>query len=934
MTDVSQGPGWWLASDGKWYPPHLHPGRHEKTTEPTWWRASDGNWYPPELHPAARNGGAARALAPASGATGAAPAPGSGPPVVSQPPNGAAATAHAPAGSHPNGMGPPAAAPANARFGPVGAEQVAPAPVPTPADLATPVTDQRLDQRARSPRDSWVFPASLKEAAGRGAGPLRLAFTVFAVLVVAYVVSVIARGGNADSTAIDGWGAAGLEVAGSILCLLRVAVRRPGRAVALTLGVAVLCWSAGDAIVTIYQSSVPPVTADVLYLAFYPLAYWAVVLLMRQEVAKIGTPTWLDGAVAGLGAAAVCAAFAFRGLEHSLGGHTLTTAMNLAYPIGDLLLLALVVGGTAMLANRKRATWILVALACGINAVGDTFNLLHNSVGMSAVGASFNATAWPVAILLFALAVWLQLDRPFQQQNKEVTPGFVLPALAAAAGLVILTVASVHPIERVAIGLAAASLVAAGIRMTMSVGTLRSMTIQRHRQSMTDELTGLGNRRYLLHVFDAYMGESVPIDQAMAVLFVDLDGFKEVNDSFGHAAGDHVLRQIGPRLAGSLRRTDVLVRLGGDEFAVLLPGADSSHAMVVAERLTSGLREPFTLDMLPINISASIGISVAPTDATDLAELLRCADAAMYRAKLSHAAFQIYDHAIDDDGDRLRLTEELRVAVSDGQLVLHFQPQLDLRNGSVTTVEALVRWAHPRLGMVSPLKFLPLAEEAGLMPALTARVLDDALAQCAAWRAQGLHITVSVNVSPTNLLAQGFAELVEGTLARHGLPGEALVLEITETCIVSDYDRSRRVIERLRHCGVVTSIDDFGAGFTSLAHLANLAVAELKLDQTFVADLATEERERDLELVRSTIGLGHALGLRVVAEGIETQETLSLLAALGCDLAQGFLISRPMPAGSLQFGVLHETWRDSAIASVASSVAGPAGAMRPAPASS
>lgn len=882
MSDVSQGPGWWLASDGRWYPPHLHPGHRGKATEPTWWRASDGNWYPPELHPAARNGAKATAAAA---------------PLVPVTSNVAVAAPGA------NGA---STFQTEDRRGPSGGPGMAMTPGAV-GGVATPSNDERLDARRRAPRDSWVFPQGLSDVVGRWFMPLRATFVVLGLLVGAYVVSVIARGGNADSVWLDSWAVDVLELVTSGVCLLRVVVRRPGRMVALTLGCAVLCWGLGDTLVSIQNRPNPSMAADIFYLAFYPLAYWAVVMLMRQQVAKLGTPTWLDGAVAGLGAAAVCAAFAFRGLEHSLGGSSLTTAMNVAYPIGDVLLLALVVGGTAMLADRKRSTWMLVAIACGINAVGDTFNLLHNSVGASAVGQSFNATAWPVAIFLMALAVWLQPERVIQPA-KEVTPGFVLPALSAAAGLVILTVGAVHPIGRVAIALAAGSLVAAGVRMTLSVGTLRTMTLQRHRQSMTDELTGLGNRRYLLHVFDAYMGESIPVEQAMAVLFVDLDGFKEVNDSFGHAAGDHVLRQIGPRLASSLRRTDVLVRLGGDEFAVLLPGADSSHAVVVAQRLAAGLTEPFTLDLLPITISASIGISVAPTDATDLAELLRCADAAMYRAKLSRSAYQFYDRAIDDDADMLRLTEELRVAVAEGQLVLHFQPQLDLRNGSVSTVEALVRWLHPRLGMISPLKFLPLAEEAGLMPALTARVLDDALAQCAAWRAQGLGITVSVNVSPTNILAQGFAELVEGTLARHRLPGDALVLEITETCIVSDYERTRHVIERLRHCGVVTSIDDFGAGFTSLAHLANLAVAELKLDQTFVADLATQERERDLELVRSTIGLGHALGLRVVAEGIETPETLSLLTELGCDLAQGFLISKPVPAGSLQFGALHEAW--------------------------
>lgn len=950
MTEVSQGAGWWLASDGKWYPPHLHPG-YSTSPGTGWWQASDGRWYPPQAHPSARGGisqiHSSQTRGSQSNAPGATIADGAVPTSATF-----AATAGngSPAATAGNGWGPGVAvAPGTqeatsngaqpaAAYGPPSGGAPAPAingAVPglpgvtspqsaaartanteIPASLVPALGDEHGAKRA--PRLRLALPAAMSDAVGRWALLLPPTYVLLAVVVCAYVVSVIARDGQANSRLVDGWGVDAFELLGSGLCLLRVTVQRRGRAVALTLGIAVLMWSCGDTLVTLQQRATPSLLADICYLGFYPMAYWAIVLLMRQEVAKIGAPTWLDGAVAGLGAAAVCAAFAFHG--SMIKPTATTTALNLAYPIGDALLLALVVGGTAILGVRKRATWLLVALACAINAVGDTFNLLHNSVGASPVGLSFNATAWPVAILLMSSAVWMQSDRSFQAA-KDLTPGFVLPGLAAAAGLVILTVGSVHSIGRIAIGLAAGALVAAGVRMTMTVVTLRSMTEQRHRQSMTDELTGLGNRRYLLHVFDTFAGESMPVDQDLGVLFVDLDGFKEVNDSFGHSAGDHVLRQIGPRLASSLRRADVLVRLGGDEFAVLLPGADASQSIVVAERLAASLREPFTLDTLPITISASIGIAVAPRDATDLSELLRCADAAMYRAKLSRSAFQIYDQAIDDEGDVLRLMEELRVAVVEGQLVLYFQPQLDLRTGAVSTVEALVRWVHPRLGMIPPLKFLPLAEEAGLMPALTERVLNDGLAQCAAWRAQGLPITVSVNVSPTNLLAAGFFDLVTSTLVRHGLPGDALVLEITETCIVSDYERTRQVVEQLNRSGVVTSIDDFGAGFTSLAHLANLAVGELKLDQTFVSDLAEQEGQRDLELVRSTIGLGHALGLRVVAEGIETEDTLNLLASLGCDLAQGYLISKPVPAHSLRFGELSAAWsrRDASMLAGAAS---------------
>jgi EAL domain-containing protein (putative c-di-GMP-specific phosphodiesterase class I) len=300
-------------------------------------------------------------------------------------------------------------------------------------------------------------------------------------------------------------------------------------------------------------------------------------------------------------------------------------------------------------------------------------------------------------------------------------------------------------------------------------------------------------------------------------------------------------------------------------------------------------------------VSASIGIATAPTDATDSAGLLRCADIAMYRAKLGDSSFAVYDPDLDDDGNLWRLGEELRVAVEDGTFELHYQPQLDLRTGEIEAVEALLRWPHPRLGFVPPMKFLPLAEEAQLMPALTRWVLDRALTQCAAWRATGHAVTVSVNASPTNLLESGFTDYVQELLTGHGLPPEALVLEVTETSIIANLEGTTRVVRTLRDAGVVVSIDDFGAGFTSLAYLSDLAVGELKLDGLFVTGLATGDRERDIELVRATIELGHAMGLRVVAECIEDQATLTLLSELGCDLGQGFFIGRPVPADRLSF---------------------------------
>jgi EAL domain-containing protein (putative c-di-GMP-specific phosphodiesterase class I) len=270
----------------------------------------------------------------------------------------------------------------------------------------------------------------------------------------------------------------------------------------------------------------------------------------------------------------------------------------------------------------------------------------------------------------------------------------------------------------------------------------------------------------------------------------------------------------------------------------------------------------------------------------------------MYRAKLGHASFVLYDQDLDGDESQVRLVDELRAAVEHGTFELHYQPQLDLRSGQVVAVEALLRWPHPRLGLIPPLKFLPLAEEANLMQPLTTLVLDRALAQCAAWRAAGHSLTVSVNISATNLLDDGFTELVQQLLARHDTPAAAIVIEITETSVIAEFERSQAAIERLRALGITVSIDDFGAGYTSLAHLGRLAVGELKLDGSFITGLG-DGTNRDIDLVRATIELGHAMGLRVVAEGIEDGATLDLLREFGCDLAQGYFISRPMPAERL-----------------------------------
>jgi diguanylate cyclase (GGDEF)-like protein len=736
--------------------------------------------------------------------------------------------------------------------------------------------------------------------------PIWVAYSVLAAILVAYLGLLIVRPASDSSTLIDGWGVVAFNLIASLLCIAPGFTRKQRRLVPLALGASVLAWSLGDLALTIESlgGATPPTPslADAFYLGFFPLAYVGIALFIRGEVRRLSTPSWLDSAIAALGAAAVCGAFAFDSLLRTAGGDALAVSTNLAYPVGDLLLLALIVGSAAMLAGRSRAPWILLATGMALNAAGDTFNLLGAGVGSTHLGVVVNGIAWPTAILLISLAMWIPRGHPDPLALQRPT-GFLLPGLAAASSLAILTFAAFSQTGIVAIALACATLAIVGVRLSLSVRGLRSLTQERQHQSVTDHLTGLGNRRFLFDVLDAFFAEradSSVRQRRLAFLYIDLDRFKEINDSFGHPAGDELLRQIGERFRAPLRPSDALVRLGGDEFAAVLMDADADDATTIARRLTDALSQPFDLNAVSVRIGASIGIARAPADATDSDGLVACADVAMYRAKLRGEAFALYQQDFDDSGSLLQLAEELRVAVSNGGLVLHYQPQLDLRTGGRRSVEALLRWPHPRLGLIPPLKFLPLAEQAGLMGELTRWVLDRSLAECAVWREQGRGaMAVAVNVSATNLIDAGFTAVVRELLDRHELPAQALVLEITETSIIEEFERAKLAVDDLSELGVVVSIDDFGTGFTSLAYLSSLAVGELKLDRTFITRLTDGGSERELQLVRSTVDLGHALGMRVVAEGIEDGVTLELVRELGCDIAQGYFIGEPRPAERL-----------------------------------
>jgi diguanylate cyclase (GGDEF)-like protein len=420
-----------------------------------------------------------------------------------------------------------------------------------------------------------------------------------------------------------------------------------------------------------------------------------------------------------------------------------------------------------------------------------------------------------------------------------------------------------------------------------------------------DPLTGLGNRTMLRDRLGAAIHETDSSGAPFCLMLIDLDRFKEVNDTLGHHCGDELLVGVAQRLTGASGERDQVVRLGGDEFALVLPDVpDSAAALAAAERVLAALRQPMVLDGFPVDIDASIGVSVYPRDGADGPGLLQHADVAMYAAKRAHAGVAVYDPAQDmNSANKLTLQSELRQGVTRGELVLYYQPKIDLATGRPSGVEALVRWQHPQLGLLGPDKFIPMAEKTGLIDAVTAEVLDQALRQVRDWRDAGHAMTVSVNVPARSLTDMTFPDAVVAGLRRYGVSSDLLTIEITESALITDPERANHVLERLREHGVDISIDDFGTGYSSIAHLRAMPPDELKIDRSFVMRMCHDPR--DETIVRAVVGLAKALNVRVVAEGVEDAEAFAALRVLGCDQAQGYHISRPLPPEQF-FGWLGE----------------------------
>jgi diguanylate cyclase len=638
-----------------------------------------------------------------------------------------------------------------------------------------------------------------------------------------------------------------------------------------------------------------PSFADLLWLTFYPCAFAALLLILRERTERLPVSLWLDGVVGGLAVAAGAAAAFVGPVLAVTAGSAAAVVTTTAYPLLDILLLFVLTAVLALYRWRPpRGLWFLTG-GLGLFAVADAVYLVSASRNTYQPGG-LNDSVWVLATLLMAFAPgWGERSSGRRLPAWALLSVPIVSTLGALALLIYGRTTDLHPVT---IALAAATVLASLARMSVTFREVTRLADSR-QLALTDELTGLGNRRAF---YDAVNQALSRPKTSSALLLLDLDRFKEVNDSLGHGAGDRLLEQVARRLAASLHgERDTLVRLGGDEFAIVLHSVDATGAEQVARRVRDAVIPPFNLDRVTVRIDVSIGIALAPEHGNEVSSLLRRADIAMYNAKARRCGHYVYDVATDAmcGDDRLRMLEQLRDAISDPEgLVLHYQPKVDARTRVVTGVEALVRWQHPERGLLFPADFLPLVEDAGMMGDLTNAVLIRALDQVARWRSQGQLMRVAVNLSPSSLVNVTLPDQIRELLERFELVPDCLELEITEDSLLGDRERARGILSQLRELGIRVAVDDFGTGYSSLAYLRELPIDELKLDRSFVTPMSTEPRSA--AIVRSTIDLAHALGLRLVAEGVEDEVTAGALARSGCDEAQGFYFSRPLPVRELE----------------------------------
>jgi diguanylate cyclase len=731
---------------------------------------------------------------------------------------------------------------------------------------------------------------------------VRILQVVTGGLTLLYLASTILRASGTSSTFFDVW-VANLGYAGcTVLCAWRAIARRPGRWGWGALAAGLLLFTAGSVLWTSwvqYFNPLPyPSISDFCFLAFFFMAFLGIGLLVRETVPRTSRTIWVDGLIAALGVAALEAWLVIGPISSANKGDFGTVATNIAYPIGDLVLITMVVAVFAVRGWRPGRLWWTLGAGLVIFAAADSVYVLRVTQGTYVTGTPLDSM-WLIGAFLMVVAAWQGMGRGLKDLPLIQAPNIV-PAVFLLSSLGIVVYATARPVLPLGVVLATATLVIAIARSAYAFRQLRALADSK-REARTDELTGLPNRRLFFERL-AVCFEPSPASRRLAVLMIDLDRFKEINDSLGHHVGDDVLRELGPRLIAAAGSTGTVARLGGDEFGLILsPLVDPAAATQMAERVREALQKPFELEGMSLRVDASIGIALAPDHATTPEGVLQRADVAMFAAKRAHAPWQIYSSEHDQNArERLELMEDLRDALRRREIILYYQPILDLPTGKVTGAEALARWRHPSRGILQPAAFVGLVADAGLMGPFTMSVLDQAFIQQAEWSEQGYDLGVSVNISAASLRDAELPDKVGALISTHGINPARITLELTEDSFIADPEQALLVLERLRALGVTLSIDDFGTGFSSLTYIRRLPVSELKLDRTFLTGAPRDKRA--VSVIRSTVDLAHSLGLRIVAEGIENLEALALVDGLGCDAAQGYLMGRPVPAQDFDLG--------------------------------
>lgn len=714
---------------------------------------------------------------------------------------------------------------------------------------------------------------------------------MMAIGFVVYVVWVL-WDNSARNVIRDVWLADAIELAAVAFVVLRVATRWEDRWAWAVLAVGLAFWVAGDIYYYGWINDLDPQpvasAADVLYVLFYPCLLVAMLLIVLRSVGRPPPSLWLDAAIVAVGVAALTSLLLKDVFEEARGETLVATLVNASYPALDLMTLCVLAAVLAMLGWRLEGMWYLLAAGCALLAILDIQYLLDVAEGELQPELMLDV-GWVAALLILASAAWVRpAGRMPTSYGYRVV---VIPSCMIVIVVGLLIAGNVWQIPAWTTVLAALALVVAGVRL---VGSVRSLSVAAasRRQAQTDPLTGMGNRRLLYLRLDDEISE-LQSNEECALLLFNLNGFRGVNESLGHGSGDDLLRTFASRIGLNVRREDTVTRIGADEFAVVRVGpAGRSWARELARSVVRSMNEPIAVGGVEVEVGVGVGIAICPDHAYTREGLIGAAYAALARAKRTHSSIVVFDSELDtEDRGGLRMTQQLREGMRRGEIVCHYQPKLDLRDGQVYAVEALVRWQNPAEGLIYPDVFLPLAEKWDLMGALTRAVLENAVSQAAAWRRAGLNIKIAVNLSMTNLLDPELPDDVEVMLLGHDVPATSLILEVTETVFMSDAALARSVLAQLQGLGLETSIDDYGKGYSSLMQLRSLNADEVKLDAAFVTGVA--DNPQLAVIVASTAEMAHELGLQLVAEGVETESDLAEVTRLGCDVAQGYFIRRP-----------------------------------------